>query len=767
MTDPVLFLQDMAVILISASLAGYVCRRIGLTPVVGYITAGLLVGTPEVVFPYVTDQSRIAVIAQLGLVFLMFSIGLQFRLGKIRALGFRVVVSTAVAAFFVLGAVRLSAAILHLSIPAGIALAAVFMNSSSAIISKIIQETGIGHERHGQLALSTTLLEDVVAVVMLAALGSYVGVDGDIAAGGPAETIGLLVGFAMLVFILGSLLIPNLLGVLGMRRNPEALSIFVAGVLLLAALIAVNAGYSLALGAFLCGMVVAQTQEKSLIERSFQGLKDIFLTVFFVTIGMMVNVQAIPGEMKWVLLGILGALAGRAVAAFVSLLLVGEHPRTAMRAALCLTPLGEFSFIIAGVAVGKGLFSERFQAVVVGTVLGTSLLSPLIARNGRRLTRFVAEGRLPLLDRAHAAYSEFWRSSRRKRKAGALWPLLRRRLFHIGVALLLLSTVLIFAGRLFRALRNALPGLFAHPSAEVAFWVTLGLVCTVPVIAAWRNLSATALILAEHIRERKSQDRRSALLLSGLLRLIFALLLLNWIWNILPPELSRQHVLAATALLAIPMVFFSWRAFVRIYREVEWLLDPGGGRSIGAPGRHLLDRWKGEEWDLNVREFTLPDDSPVGGMTLKNLALRKATGCSVVGIQRHGYSLVDIGATTQLFPGDELLLLGTDRQIQDAENLLAWTGPPAEPGKQLESQVLKSMMLPEGSPASGKRLGELQWTRDFGVQVVAVMRDGATLTGLDASTHVRAGDVLLLLGAADRMEELADANSTEAAADSA
>ena len=756
MMDPLLFLQDLAVIILSASIGGYICRRIGLSSIVGYITAGLVVGTPDIVFPYVTDEERISTIAQLGVVFLMFSIGLKFSLRRVRELGLRTVVATALTAFFVFSAARIGADIIGLSAPAGIALAGIFMCSSSAIISKLIEDTGLGHARHGQLALGITLLEDIVAVVMLAVLGSYIVIEGGSVARHPVETVGLLVGFAVLVFVLGSLLLPRMLRSASARGGSEPVSVLVAGLLLAISLLAVHAGYSLALGAFLCGMVVAETRQKSLVERSFQGLKDIFLTIFFVTIGMMVDVSAIPGALKWIVLGTVGALAGRMLAAFIALLLIGEHPRTAFRAALCLTPLGEFSFIIAGVAVGGGLLSEGFQVAAVGTVLCTSLLSPWLATRGERLSRFLAEGEIALLDRAHLAYSQLWRVGEGSSRLNRMWMLLRKRVLQIGIELLLVSTVLIFANELFNWASRVIPDLYDIPHAEIIFWSVLAVACTVPLLAIWRNLSATAEILAEGFGGGAVAGPIGRAFLSVGLRIIFAFLLIVWMWNILPTELPRTLILGITAIIAIPLLLLAWRRFIRIHSEMEWALDQNLKTTALASNKHLFDNWKDQGWNLNVKEFTIPDESSLAGKTLRDIRFRTTTGASVVGIQRHGYPLATVAPTTHLFPGDEILLLGDEQQLRKAIELLGQTGLPDATEGSMQSQVVKSLKVPEGSPVASQRLEALNWPRTYGVQVIAIMRAGAMLTGLDAKSEVRPGDSLLLLGASSQMAEIAE-----------
>lgn len=753
MIDALFFLQDLAVILISAAIGGYLCRLIGLSPVVGYITAGLVIGTPEIAFPYISNEERIETIAQLGVVFLMFSIGLQFSLQRVRELGFRIILSTTISALLILSVVRFLADMMGLSTASGIALAAVFMNSSSAIISKIVNETGIGHERYGQLALGTTLLEDSASVVMLAVLGSYIVIEGQ-ADSSPFSMIALMAGFAVLVFVVGVLITPRLLRRIGGEGNSEAISVLVTGFLLFTALLSVHAGFSLALGAFLFGMIVAETRQKPMVERTFQGLRDIFLTVFFVTIGMMVNIHAIPGAIKWILLGTAGAVIGRPIAAFISLLLVNESPQTALRTALCLTPLGEFSFVIAGVAVAGGLFPGSFQAVVVGTVLGTCLLSPLIAKNADRLCRLLTLCWTPAIDRTYTAYTQFWHLWRLGKSGEMLWRILRRRITQIVVELILVVTLLIFAGKIFETLKESFPAFFALKFSVPAYWVILGILVLMPLVAIWRNSSATFMIIADFIGKIKPRAHRIRGLLATVMQCAFSILLAILLWNVLPSGLPRGLILALTLAIALPLLFLTWRSIIRIHSEMEWTLDQNLQTSHRLSNRYLFDNWKEESWNLNLKDILIPDDSAIAGKTLEELALRKTTGCSIVGIQRHGFALTSIGPTTHIFPGDHVLLLGSDDQLQAAQVLLTQKSETIVPSQNLESQILKSYKVPTGSKISGCTLAELNWSRLFGIQVVALMRDDTTQTNLDGDTRIKDDDTLLLLGTATAMENL-------------
>jgi monovalent cation:H+ antiporter-2, CPA2 family len=758
MTDPVLFIQDLAVILLSASICGYLCSRIGLSPVVGYLTAGLIVGTPEIIVPYVTDEHRIAVIAQLGVVFLMFSIGLQFRLHKVKELGVSIIIATSLTAILVLTASRFAADLLQLSKVAGLCISAVFMVSSSAIIGKIIQERGLGYKRYAQIAMGITLLEDIVAVVMLAVLGSYLTIDFVDHGPSPLATIGMLSGFAVLVVIIGLLIMPRILRALGQRRQAEVTSIFIAGTLLGLSLIAVLAGYSLALGAFLFGMIVAETSQRLTVERSFQGLKDVFLTVFFVTIGMSIKLQAFPGAVKWIMLGTAGALLGRSLAAFVSLIIVGEHPRLAMQSALCLTPIGEFSFIIAGIAVSGGLFSETFQVAAIGTALITSMVSPLLAANAPKLTNFISQGSFPRMDRIHEIYAGFWKSLGYIRLSSNLWKKLNQPLIRLGVEILIISSIVVFADLVITSIKETFLTETSIPDYVLysVFWISVGLVCLIPFVAVWRNFNTIIFVLINQSNQQHQSDRRLTPLLSAFLKTIFLALFSIWIWNLLPFDSARGWILLIVIGLGLLLTLIGWRHMLKWHSQIELSLNEFLSGSSMAVNHNLFDKYRKAGWDLNLEELVLPDDTAWGGRTIMESRLRERTGCSIVGIERHGYALPSIGQGTHLFPGDQLLLLGSKEQITKARNILGEAVSHIVNQPSHQDYVLESYFIEDGNLAVGLSLSALNWTHFYQVQVVGLKRGNMQHLSLDAETMIKAGDILLLFGRVDKISALAD-----------
>jgi CPA2 family monovalent cation:H+ antiporter-2 len=294
------FIQDLAVILVVAGVAGWICQRVGLSAIVGFLVAGMVVGPYTPPITLIADVERIDTLAQIGLVFLMFSIGLQLSLRKLRRLGLSLMVATFLGAIVMYQLSRLLAVSMGWGAREGLFLAAMLMVSSSAIISKILHETGTNHERSGQLAMGVAVLEDVVAVAMLTILNSIIQFGKDEGAHVP-QTLLLLGAFVVLAGIAGLLLVPWLLRRMSIAANEELQTLGIAGLLFGLAVVAQAAGYSLALGAFLFGAIVAETPHRHQVERTFEGMRDIFSAVFFVAIGLQIDARELWREAPLIL----------------------------------------------------------------------------------------------------------------------------------------------------------------------------------------------------------------------------------------------------------------------------------------------------------------------------------------------------------------------------------------------------------------------------------------------------------------------------------
>jgi monovalent cation:H+ antiporter-2, CPA2 family len=745
------FIQDLAVILVAAGILGWACQRAGLSVVVGFIAAGILVGPHTPPFAFITDSIRIETAAQVGIVFLMFSIGLRLSLRRLRRLGLTLLIAVFLAAGIVYYFSRLFGAVMGFGGTQSLFLAAMFMVSSSAIISKVLAETGVTHERSGQLAMGVTVLEDVVAIIMLTVLNSVVQFGG--LGQGPrlTETLGMFGAFVVLAVVAGLLLVPWLLRRMSIAVEEELQTLGMAGLLFGLAMIAERAGYSLALGAFLLGTIVAETPHRHQIERTFGGMRDVFSAVFFVAIGMQIDVALLGGVWWLILAAGLFVLVARTTAVATGLVLIGRPLREAVQAGLLVTPIGEFSFIIAQIGVTALVVPPELYPLAVGVCLVTTLVAPILTRRAERISGWVLKHQPQWVEIGIRDYHDWLQRLQLQSKRNLLWQLSRKRFVQIGVGMMFVTGLLIFSRQLFEVIRPLL-GLEGQV-ATVVFWVALTLIIIGPLIAIWRNISALALLYAQVSTQGHPKAGRLAQLVEVGLKNAAIVMLYIWLSSFLPAAGGGRWLLPATLVAAALAVLLLRKRLVRWHSEMEVslhdVLEGGDSRLQGSAAPWLRTQ---AEWDLHVVECVLPDLADVQGKRISELDLRARFGCTVVGIERQGFMISLPPPETVLYPRDKVLLMGNSAQVEAGMKALGQVSGGAA-ASDFDEMGMEVLVVPERSTSCGATLKELAPAQRFNVQVAGVRRGGYRLLSAQADERLQSGDELLALGTPAQINE--------------
>ena len=738
------FIQDLAIILAAAAGLGWVCQRVGLSAVVGYLVAGMVVGPYTPPFSLITDQASIATAAQVGLVFLMFSIGLRLSFRRLQRLGLGLVLAVFIGAGLTYYATRGLGLVAGLDGTQTLFLAAMLMVSSSAIIGKVLHETGAGHERHGQLAMGVSVLEDVVAVVMLTVLNSVVALSagGSGAGAGLAATLGGFGGFVVFSGVLGLLIVPWLLRTLSVKADEELQTLATAALLFGLAVVAHRAGYSLALGAFLIGCIVAETPHRHSVERIFEGMRDVFSAVFFVAIGLQIDVRAL-GE-AWALVLVLAAftLVVRVGAVSTGLTLIGTPHRDALRAGLVATPIGEFSFIIAQLGVAAKVVPTVYYPLAVGLSLVTSLTAPLLTRRAEPIAEGILRVRPRWLVGLLESYQGWLERLGERRAGNLLWKLSRRRVIQIVVELLFVAGLLLSAEQLQARIAARWDG------PGWGFWTALVAVALVPLFAVWRNVAALALLVAEFTTQGMAagpRDRLRGLIALGV-RIVATVAMVTWVASFAPAGAARW-ALPASALVAGAAFVWLRRRMVYWHSELEVGLQDVLGEAGSARMSATSVPWAGrkhEEWNLSVSDCVVPDLAECSGRTLAQLGLRSKFGCTVVGVERQGRMISLPGPGEALFPRDKVLLLGAPEQMAAAKAALGAVA--VAEASDFDAVGLESVLVPAGSRAAGATLADLAPSAAHGVQLAGIGRGALRILNPGPGERLQPGDELLALG---------------------
>ncbi|MFH1497440.1 MAG: cation:proton antiporter [Verrucomicrobiota bacterium] len=741
------FIQDLAVILTVAGVVGWLCQRMGLSVVVGYLAAGIMVGPHTPPFAFVSDVVRIDTAAQVGLVFLMFSIGLQLSIRRLRRMGPGLLLAVFAGAGLLYYLVRGLGAALGLDGTEVLFLAGMLMVSSSAIISKVLHETGSSHERPAQLAMGVTVLEDVVAVVMLTVLNSLINVDGGGSGTAIFETLGLFGAFVVFAGIGGLLLVPWMLRKMSFAADEELQTLGIGALLFALALIAHKAGYSLALGAFLLGTIVAETPHRHQIERTFGGMKDIFSAVFFVAIGMQIDLGLLADS--WLLVvGVTAfTLVARTFAVSCGLTLIGTPAKDALRAGVTVTPIGEFSFIIAQMGVLAQVIDPKFYPMAVGLSLLTSLLAPLLTKNSEAIATRLLAGQPRWLLVWLQYYQDWLERMRARQKRNLLWQLSRKRFIQIGVEVLFVTGLLTFAGPLLELVERWLGADWLFPGGpKVLFWLGMCLVVVLPLLAVWRNIGALALLYAQVSTQGHPRASRLAPLVETGIRVVAGAAMFIWLTSFLPSDGQARWfylgsaLLVAAALLLLRRKLVYWHSELEV--ELQGVLEQGDTRMSVTNAPWLRPH---DEWSMSMVDCVLPDLTACQGKSLAELDLRARFGCTVAGIERQGFMISLPGPESVLYARDKVLLLGSPEQLAAGKVFLNQLSSGAD-SSDFDEVGMEAINVPVWSRAVGATLRELSPTQNHGVQIAGIHRAGLRILSPGAEETVRAGDDLLALG---------------------
>ena len=418
---------------------------------------------------------------------------------------------------------------------------------------------------------------------------------------------------------------------------------------------------------------------------------------------------------------------------------------------LSVTPLGEFSFIIAQLGVTAGAVPPKFRALAVGVSLLTTLAGPILTRRSDGISGWLA-ARQPRWLTDWEEYYHHWlgRLQQRERK-NLLWQMSKRRFFQVAVEMLLVTGLLVFSGQMFGLVQEYLPMDSAFPGgAELIFWSVLAVATLGPVVAIWRNISALSLLYAQVSTAGHPKAARLAPVVEAGLKGGAGLLLVLWLSALLPisgmarwlPAVAMVIVLLGVVLFRRRLVY--WHSVLEV--ELQEMLA-GDQKFTGTTAPWLAPH---SDWNLALTDCVLPDLADCRGRSLRELALRSRYGCTVAGVERQGVMVGNPSPDMVLYPRDKVLLLGDPRQAAAGKKFLQQvTGAPS--ASTFDEVRMEAVTLPAGSELEGRSLAELALSRTYGLQVAGINRSGVRILNPRGDEKLFAGDDVLVLGSPDQI----------------
>jgi CPA2 family monovalent cation:H+ antiporter-2 len=665
-------LHDLAIVMLIAGVTTILCHRFKQPVALGYILAGLIIGPHTPPFELVRDEESIKTLGEMGVVLLMFSLGLEFSLRKLTKVGMAAFVAALLEITMMMWLGYEMGRIFGWNVMDSVFLGAMLSISSTTIIVKALAELGKTKEPFAEIIFGILVIEDMLAIVLLALLSGFAQ-NGTVSVGMAGFEVFKLAVFFVVILIPGFIGVPRLFDYIAKFKNDEMLLIAALGLCFGIALIATKLNYSVALGAFLIGAVIAESRQLHKIERLIAPVRDMFSAIFFVTIGMLIVPQMLWQYFWPILILSLLVIVGKVATCSFGAFAGGKDLHTSLCVGMGLAQIGEFSFIIAQLGLTLDVTSEFLYPIAVAVSVVTTLATPYLIRSTSPTVAFL-EHRLPQpLLQALSVYTT-WIGSLGKGAPNPSALLVRRMSWQILINLLL--TVGVFA---FFAWIANLPDTFFpkvvrnEVTKDILCWLA-AVILTAPIyLASARKIQAMSMLIAEMCMPlSKTAGRVSAVrTVIGQVFVLAAFAVMTFLTVLLSTAILGSLAAMVPLLLMVTLVALLFRRMlVKIYSRAELALHetleelPALQADEPKPLPELL-----REAELETIE--IPAGSTFVEQMLRDIPLRSQTGTSIVAIERAGQRLINPGPHEVLLPGDRVLLLGHADQLSGARDLLA------------------------------------------------------------------------------------------------
>lgn len=729
-------ITDLAFILILGAAVTVLFKWMKQPVVLGYIVAGFLASPHFEYLPSVTTEANIDFWAQIGIIVLLFSLGLEFSFKKLLNVGGSAVVT---ALIIVMGMMGLGFSIGHLlgfTHINSLFLGGMLSMSSTTIIIKAFTDLNLRQKKFASLVFAVLIVEDLFAVLMMVILSS-IAINNSVEGGEMLYSVSKLAFFLIMWFLVGVFVIPTMLNAARRFLNSETLLVISMGLCLGMAVFSVYCGFSLALGAFVMGSILAGTSNAERIEKVVTPVKDLFGSVFFISVGMMVDPGIIAEYISPILILSAVVIAGMILFGTFGMLVTGQPLRIAMESGFSLTQIGEFAFIIASLGMSLGVLEPTIYPIVVAVSVITTFTTPYFIRMADPAYELV-ERHLP--KRLHFLIERYTKQASSESETGELWKsLFQRYLWRV----LLYSIVLIAITLI--SLRIMMP------------WLN-------EVMPEWSRLAGSAItlsvmspfLLALSYPASKNTERQRLvqynahfdvpLIVMSLFRLMLAM---GFVVYLLSSIYSMRVGWTFGLAIFVMIVFVLSKHVKKRMKHIEAkFLDNLNERELRKSGKNnsLVS-------DLHLAFMEVSHECTFVGERLSDSNLRKHYGVNVVSIQRGASSIIIPKGDTRVFPGDVLGIIGTDEQIQSLLPVVEYQSE-TEPESLSPDQIkLTNIQLTESSPLIGQTTASAHLRNDYSALVVAIQR-GENYIKPTGEIPFEPQDVVWLVGDPKKLSQL-------------
>ncbi|ASZ13379.1 cation:proton antiporter [Chitinophaga sp. MD30] len=731
-------ITDLALILGAAAVTTLIFKKLKQPLVLGYIVAGLLVGPHVSLLPTVNDVENVKTWSEIGVIFLLFSLGLEFSFKKLIKVGGSASVTAIVEVGVMLLLGYFAGQLLGWSRMDSIFLGGILSISSTTIIIRAFEELGVKRQKFAGLVFGILVVEDLVAIVLLVLL-STLAVSQQFAGMEMVFSVVKLVFFLVAWFVAGIFFLPTLLKLTHKLVNEETLLVMSIGLCLLMVVLASQAGFSPALGAFIMGSILAETTQAEKIEHLVTPVKELFGAVFFVSVGMLIDPAMLVRYGGPVALITVITIVGKLFSSTAGALISGQPLKSSVQTGMSLAQIGEFSFIIATLGLTLKVTSDFLYPVAVAVSAITTFTTPYLIRYAEpfynKLMQWLPKRWTDALERYSSAAQTI--------SVVSDWQLVLRSYFTNIVVF----SVIIIAITLL-SFYYVLPWAIEQTEGNLGLILTAGATLLLVLPFLWalavRRLSSEA---AGNMW--KQQKFRGPLLLLYISRIALGVFLVGFL---LDRFFSTPVALVVTAVIIVLLLLFSGRIQAFYGRIEARFLTNFNEREASNKAAVLAP------WDAHLAEITMQADSPGLGLTLEELALRERYGINIALIRRGDLLLTAPGKWERLYPGDLLTVIGTDEQLEKFSRHIEPDAPHTLAGEDEDEVELRQFLVKKVSPFVGKNIREAGLREQTKGIVLGIERSGVRMLNPESTTLLEEGDIVWIAGNSKKLQSFLKQN---------
>lgn len=721
-------ITDLALILFSAGVVTLLFKKLKQPVVLGYIIAGLLVSPHFSLFPTVTEIKSIQTWAEIGVIFLLFSLGLEFSFKKLVKVGS----TAAITGLFEITAMLLTGyftgQLLGWSKMDSLFLGGIIAISSTTIIFRAFDELNLKSKKFAGTVIGVLVIEDLVAVLLMVLL-STVAVSQKFQGVEMLASVLKLAFFLVLWFLTGIYILPGFLKKASKHMSDETLLIIAIALCLGMVLVAAQVGFSAALGAFIMGSILAETTQAERIEHVVKSVKDLFGAVFFVSVGMLIDPQILVQYAWPVCLLTLAVMLGKTVFVSAGALLSGQPLKQSIQAGTSLSQIGEFSFIIATLGVSLQVTSDFLYPIAVGVSVITTFTTPYMIKFAEPLHAKV-EKLLP--QRAIDALNRYSAGAQHI-NAESDWRIVLRSFIQVvlfnGVICLALALLCI---------RFVAPFFEIWGVGGAIVTAALGLAAMAPFLYM---LAARRINKPSYTQLWLNPYNRGPIIGMEILRVAVGILLVGFLLDRIFGT-ATAFVMGVLVIAVVSVIFRRRiRAFsTRIEKRFFTNLNLRETMQVRSPVQNLLP------WDAHLAHFDIDIDSTLVGKPLSELLLREKFGVNLAMIERGDRHIMVPGKDERLYPFDRISVIGTDQQITEFRNTVeaANKAQVFEEGKGEVS--LTQITVHPGFPYLGQTIRESGIRIKVNGLVVGIERNGERILNPESTMRFELDDTLWIVG---------------------